>query len=456
MSKKYIYLLLFVIAALVIATLILKPGFWKKDSSSFDFLIDSMQIKSTVDYLGEPENNESDEVYIQRPFATTRFELTDDSRLSDFYWHITSPSLDTMIKDKESFNYFFLNEGQYLVSLCKDEKNCISKWVYVLNQKDYDMTLAHNSEEKPESETQDIPPVSVIDQGKKPDDTKPERKKSSDPVVKANEEKNILENYRIAIQELFSRVHNAESTLTNIKQAYPRVSSNSDYGSLVSDASQIKRRITDIYNFKKQTFKIGDSQIEPRLGTIQNDFVQLSDRITVFSDFIAKNPPIEPPPPPKQEPPKPKPPVDINIEAACNTKGQTGISTADWCRDDIEYVTSGSVTLNPSENIQLQSVVVFASDAGKVNISITGDDGTSESNKFNLNDGKTTILLSSLGVVLRKGRTYTMTATAVKSRENVDPKLGDAQKCSKRSYNDDKLTLGYSGGVVFANLKYCY
>lgn len=456
MKKKYIYLLLFIILSIGISTLILKPKFWKKNSETFDFLIDSMQIMSTVDFLGDPEKSESDKVYVQRPFATTRFEITDDSRLSDFYWHITSPSLDTMINDKESFNYFFLNEGHYLVSLCKDEKNCISKWVYVLNQKDYDVTLAHNSVEKPESETQGIPPVSVIDQGEKPDDTKPESKKSSDSVEKANEEKNILENYRIAIQELFSGVQNAESTLTNIKQAYPRVSSNSDYSSLVSDASQIKKRITDIFNFKKQIFKIGDSQIEPRLGTIQNDYVQLSERITVFLDFIAKNPPIEPPPPPKQETPKSKPPVqEENTDFSCNSRGQTGISSADWCYNN-EFVTSGSVSIKPSRNIQLTDVAVFGSDVGKVIIRITGNDGTDEKKNATLNGGRSVISLSDLYIVLKKGNSYTMTATAVKKRENVDALLGNAQKCSKETYSDANISITYNGAVVFANLKYCY
>lgn len=456
MSKKYLYLLLFVIAALVIATLILKPGFWKKDSSSFDFLIDNMQIMSTVDYVGNPEKNEYDKVYIQKPFATTRFELTDDSRLSDFYWHITSPSLDTMINDKESFNYFFLNEGHYLVSLCKDEKNCISKWVYVLNQKDYDVTLAHNSVEKPESETQDIPPVSVIDKGKKPDDTKPEGKKSSDPVEKANEEKNILENYRIAIQELFSGVQNAESTLTNIKQAYPRVSSNSDYGSLVSDASQIKKRINDIFNFKKQIFKVGDSQIEPRLGSIQNDFINLRNRIILFTNDIAKNPPVDPPPPPKNEPTKPKPPVqEENTDFSCNSRGQTGISSADWCYNN-EFVTTGSVSIKPSRNLQLTDVAVFGSDVGKVIIRITGNDGTDEKKNASLNGGRSVISLSDLYIVLKKGNNYTMTATAVKKRENIDALLGNAQKCSKETYSDANISITYNGAVVFANLKYCY
>jgi hypothetical protein len=451
MSKKYIYLLLFIIAALGISTLFFKPGFWKKDSSSFDFLIDSMQIMNTLDYVGEPEKSESDKVYIQRPFTTTLFQLSDDSDLFDFYWHITSPSLDTIIKDRESLNYFFINEGQYLVSLCKDEKNCISKWVYVLSQNEYNNTVANNSAEKIEPETPDTPlesnetKLEVKSEKKKTDD-----QKTNPPGKKLVEEKDMTESFRSTIQDLYSNVENDESTLKNIKKTYPKVATNNDFVSLVNDASQIKKHITDIYNFKKKIFKVGDSQIEPRLGSIQNDYINLRNRIISFTDDIAKNPPVEVKeekpkvvnPPPKQE--------DYNFEHT----GKAGIK-GKKCDDVKEIKSNASITIQPKKPIELSYFRVYSTATCKVKIVITSDGGESPKKlERSVNAGISSELnFQTLGYVMKPGVTYTITVSPSGSEFG----LLDLSGCNTGTGSNNDIIVNYgSEGKAFFDLTYEY
>jgi hypothetical protein len=419
----------------------------KKCNDRLNFSINGQIVPSDCDFVGIPNQNDVELLAIadinqKLKIVFLNPDIKNDSDLKIKLGNEVLPYSRTL-------EYTLANTGIFSLQICI-KKDCIIKFLSVTS----DPIKQRNKKNR--IVTNYIKPIESIKESE--DNEISENKKFSkneDSESIETVDKPTFENAISTMTDIKSGILTSELILNNMKNTYPKLNSNAEYKSLSKEISEITSRINNLFDFNRKRFKIADSQVETKAENLLNDYDNLKVRINSFSDAIAAKPPVESAPVKTPVQTKPTTVSQSDSDFSCNSRGQTGISSADWCFNN-EFVTTGSLSIKPSRNIQLTEVAVFGSDIGKVTIRITGNDGTDEKKNASLNGGRSVVSLSDLYVVLKKGNTYTMTATAVRKRDTIDASLGNAQKCSKDSYSDANVSITYNGAVVFANLKYCY
>lgn len=440
---RNVYLLLYLITALMSCNSVDE----KKCNDRLNFSINGQIVPSDCDFVGIPDQNDVELLAIVDINQKLKIKFLNPDIKNDSDLKIKLGS--EVLPYSRTLEYTLVNTGIFSLQICI-KKDCIIKFLSVTS----DPTKQRNKKNsivtnyiKPKESTKESEDKEILENKKFSKNENGESIESAD--------KPTFDNAIGTMNDIKSGILTSELILNNMKNSYPKLNSNADFKSLNKEISEITSRLNKLFDFNRKRFKVSDSQVETKVGSLQNDYENFKVRINSFSDAIAAKPPVESAPVKAPVQAKNSPVSQSDSDFSCNSRGQTGISSADWCYNN-EFVSNGSVTIKPSKNIQLTEVAVFGSDVGKVTIRITGNDGTDEKKNASLNGGRSVVSLSDLYVVLKKGNTYTMTATAVRKRDTIEASLGNAQKCSKDSYSDANVSITYNGAVVFANLKYCY
>ncbi len=375
-------------------TLLLFSQIGCKGDLDVDFGINGKFIKNSTNNLPPKLLDTTMYLKISKNKSFTIFDLTvPTNKIKSRKWKILGYR---NIDDNAKVTLYPTDTGFIKITLCINDDNCINKWIYV-NHVDTDVDEFSDD--------------SDFDQDKK---TENEVKEKSDSFrINYNQQPNK--------QKIFNKDKQQPDTDNKITAPPPDKINEPNF----SENNQEEPENVD------KIVSEEPENTEPENTSITTD-QKIEEEINDNED------------------------MDKDI-APATTKAprskQIGLSIASRCNNG-DYVKNSSCTITPKTDLTLLSLYVYASDIGKVTITVTSSDGTNKSIKVNLNSGRTQILLSELYLDMEKGKKYTIYAKAENERENIVTKLENAKSCAQSYYSNNDISINFNKSVCFFNIKY--
>ena len=403
------------------------PEEYLVESVNVDFTINNKMIEDESKFIGTPKITEYNKVFVYIPYEKITFKPTfkyDNLNIGDLKWKIKSKSLDTIINGIANLNKYFNKKDNYLVSLCYNQR-CISKWIYIIDKKAF---LKLNPLEENDVIVASNNNSSIEDKYKNSDD-------DYSKTITVKNQTTLKTNKEIPDDHVYKTKSSSNSYTVNSKTPVTKFEDDFNVNNSNSyENNNVVEKDIPIAKTKVEETPIETTeQINPN-DKQEKDVIEKKEITKNNSSYKEKY-------------------DDSSFTNNKNNSNQIGISIVDRCSNP-KYVKSATMTIKPKVDLTLKSLYVYANDIGKIEITVTSDDGTNESIKVNLNPGKNQIFLSELYLDLISGRTYKLSAKALSLRESIITKIQDAQECARSNYSDDNISIKFSDAIVFFNIKY--